>query len=71
MRKLLSTLLNERTESIEYRAIRANLMKVAQSGKNEYRTIKICQYALDRLQNEGISIEQVNEFGYDKYLLKW
>lgn len=71
MKKLLSTLLNERTESIEYRAIRSNLIKTAQQGKNEFRLMRIGGYALTRLSNEGINVTKINEFGFDKYLLTW
>ena len=71
MKKLLSTRLAERTESIEYRAIVKQLMILAQNRKNEYRLLRIRDYARNRLQNEGINITQITEFGTDKYLLTW
>lgn len=46
-------------------------MKVAQAGKNEYRVLKIEDKTITMLQNEGISVEKINEFGYEKYKLSW
>jgi len=54
-KKLLSTILAERTESIEYRQIRSQLMILAQNHKNELLRIRIGDYALNRLRNEGIN----------------
>lgn len=72
-KKLLSTVLNERTESITYRAIRKNLMAVAQNGKNSYLILcsRLDEYSLTRLQNEGIEFEMINEGGFSKYRLTW
>jgi len=41
MKKTLSTLLRERTDTIEFRAIRKALYVVAQNSKCEYRTLSI------------------------------
>lgn len=72
-KKLLSAVLNERTESIKYRAIRKDLMNVAQNGKNSYLILagKTDEYSLIRLQNEGIDIESIDEGGWIKYKLTW
>lgn len=72
-KKLLSTVLRERTESIEYRAIRKQLMVLAQNRKTEMLILKskMTDHALNTLQNEGITIKLINEFGHDKYLLSW
>jgi hypothetical protein len=70
-KKLLSTVLKERTESIQYRAIRKELMNIAQNGKNVYLILRMDQYSQTRLQNEGITIEQINEGGWDKFRLSW
>ncbi len=70
-KKLLSTILKERTESIEYRDIRSQLMTLAQNNKSELFRIRIGQYALDRLRNEGLTIELISDFGTDKYRVSW
>jgi hypothetical protein len=73
VKKLLSTILRERTESIEYRAIRKQLMVLAQNRKTEMLILKskMTDHAINTLQNEGINVTLINEFGHDKYLLKW
>lgn len=70
-KKTLAAILQERTDTVEYRSIKQKLMKVAQNKGNEFRVIFIEQKTINQLQNEGISVTKVNEFGYDKYLLKW
>jgi len=70
-KKLLSQLLRERTETIEYRKIRGQLMKLAQNEKTEMLIIKISPETQIMLQNEGIKIEVINDFGYDKIKLSW
>jgi len=71
MKKLLSTILHERTDTIEYRAIRKNLMVCAQNEKSEYRTIKIQPKTITMLQNNGITVEKIKENGYEVYRLSW
>ena len=70
-KKLLSTILAERTESIEYRQIRSQLMTLAQNHKNELFRLRVGEYALNRLRNEGINVELINDFGTDKFKLSW
>jgi len=71
MKKNLLTLLNERIETIEYRAIKSELMKAAQNKRTEYRRIYLQDDTIMRLQNEGIKVTKINEFGTDKFLLSW
>lgn len=70
-KKTLATILKERTDTIEYRAIRKQLMNTAQNGKNEYRILRITHKTILLLQNEGIQVEKITEFGQDKFLLSW
>jgi len=71
MKKTLSTILKERTDTIEFRAIRKQLMIVAQNSKAEYRTLSIQPKTITMLENNGITIEKVNEHGYEAYKLTW
>ena len=68
-KKLLSQILLERTETIEYRKIKGQLMKLAQNEKTEMMIIKISPETQVMLNNEGITITKVNDFGYDKLKL--
>lgn len=70
-KKLLSTILKERTETIEFRAIRRQLMVVAQNSSSEYRTIQLQPKTITMLENNGIKVEKVNEHGYEVYKLTW
>jgi len=72
-KKLLSTILKERTESIKYRAIKKILMGIAQNEKKECLILvhKLDNYALTTLQNEGITVKKVDDFGHKKYKLTW
>lgn len=72
-KKLLSDILNERSESVKYRKIRSELFKCAQNNKNEFlvATKNIDDYAITRFKNEGITVREVVEFGYNKIMLKW
>lgn len=71
MKKNLATRLVERTESIEYRAIKKNLMVAAQNKQKEYLLMHISPETIIMLQNDGIKVEKFQEFGYDKYRLSW
>lgn len=72
-KKNLAYRLRERNETIEYRRIRTALNSIAQSkdAKQEYRVIHLTHETINQLQNEGIIITQIKEFGYKKYLLTW
>jgi|GEM_PF-2320689 len=71
MKKILSTILRERTDTIEYRAIRKALMNCAQNAKFEYRVLKIDPKTITMLQNNGIKVEKNQDNGYEVYLLTW
>lgn len=70
-KKLLSTVLLERTESIQYRKVRSQLMNMAQNEKREMFILKLDEYTTNRLQNEGITIEEDTQFGYKRLKLTW
>lgn len=72
-KKLLSTILNERTESIYYRAIRKQLMIQAQNRKKDFLVLKakMNDHAITQLQNEGITVKLIKDNGWEKYLLSW
>ena len=70
-KKLLSTILRERTETIEFRAIRKQLLVVAQNTGTEYRTLHIQPKTITMLENNGIKVEKVNEHGYEVFKLTW
>lgn len=73
MKKNLAARLRERTETIEYRSIRAKLNAIAQNKnvKQEYRALTLQPETIVMLQNEGITIQSINEFEYTKLLLTW
>ncbi len=71
MKKLLSTILKERTDTIEFRAIRKNLMVCAQNEKFEYRTLKLQPKTITLLENNGIKVEETEEHGYKAFKLSW
>lgn len=70
-KKTLATILKERTDTIEYRAIRKQLMIKAQNRSNEYRVISLQDRTIIMLQNEGINVEKITELGCAKFLLTW
>lgn len=76
-KKSLSNILLERTQTIEYRDIRKQLMSIAQNNKNNdpekncYRIVYIKQETIIKLQNEGLTVEKINEYGYEKYKISW
>lgn len=69
-KKLLSQILRERTETIEYRKIKSQLLKLAQNEKTEMLILKITPETQVMLQNEGIKIQKIND-GWDKLKLAW
>jgi len=70
-KKLLSQYLRERTETIEYRKIKAQLMKLAQNEKTEMLILTVSHETQIMLQNEGIKIETITDGGWDKLRLSW
>jgi len=71
MKKLLSTILKERSDTVEFRSIRKHLMICAQNEKFEYRIIKIQPKTITMLQNNGITVEKITENSYEVYKLSW
>ncbi len=73
MKKNLAYRLREKTETIEYRKIRTKLNAIAgnKEVKQEFRTMYLEPETINLLLNEGITINQITEFGYKKYLLTW
>ncbi len=69
-KKLLSEILIERTETIEFRAIRTQLMKFAQNKKRQFHILHIGEPALTMLRNEGLTIERIND-GCEKWRISW
>jgi len=70
-KKLLSEILRERTETIEFRKIRAQLMKYAQNEKTSFRILKMKTETRIQLENEGITITEINETNYTVLELSW
>lgn len=71
MKKLLSTKLRERTDTVEFRKIRRQLMQFADDKKYEFRILRLQQGTINMLQNEGIKVTAIKEHGCDKLLLSW
>lgn len=71
MKKTLNNILKERTRTIEFRAIRKQLMNVAQNGGNQLFRLKISAETILMLENELLTVELVNEHGYDTYKISW
>lgn len=71
MKKTLNNILTERTRTIEFRAIRKQLMNVAQNGGNSLLRLQISPETIIMLQNELLTVEQVEDHGYKKYKISW
>lgn len=70
-KKLLAEILRERTETIEYRSVRNNLMKQAQNNKNTFRILKMKPETRIQLENEGIAITEIDEKSFSVLELSW
>lgn len=70
-KKTLNIILKNHTETIEYRAIRKQLMNVAQNGGNKLLRIAIKPETITMLQNELLNVEEIEEHGYKKYKISW
>lgn len=70
-KKLLSQILRERTETIEYRKVRGQLMKYAQNEKKEFHILKMKTETRIQLENEGIKITEKHEKNYTVLVLSW
>lgn len=71
MKKTLNTLLTERTRTIEFRSIRKQLFVVAQNKKNFLLRLNIEPETIIMLQNECLTVEKINEHGYETYKISW
>ena len=71
MKKLLATRLRERTETIEFRAIKKQLMNVAQNRGTQLLRFKIEPATILMLENELLTVEKINEHGYETYKITW
>ncbi len=71
MKKTLKTILLERTDTIEYRAVRKQLMTVAQNGGNQLLRMNIEPKTVTQLQNEMLTVELIEDHGYKKYKISW
>lgn len=71
MKKTLNTILQERTNTIEFRAIRKQLMNVAQNKGTQLLQLSIEPETIIMLQNELLTITEINEHGYKKYKISW
>lgn len=70
MKKTLKTILNERTQTIEFRAIRKQCMNIAQNKGNQCLRIYISPETIVMLQNEMLTVEKIND-GTEKYKISW
>lgn len=71
MKKTLNTTLKERTDTIEFRAIRKQLMTVAQNGGNQLLRIKIEPKTITMLENELLTVEKIKPHGYETFKISW
>lgn len=71
MKKTLNTILKERTETIEFRAIRKQLYNVAQNGGNYLFRLQIEPKTIAMLENELLTVEKVSPHGYETYKISW
>jgi len=71
MKKNLASRLRERTETIEYRAIKTRLNYAAQNKLPQVLLLTIQSHTIIMLQNEGITVERFTEFDTPKYRLTW
>lgn len=71
MKKTLNTILKERTDSIEFRAIKKQLMNVAQNRGTELLKLQISPETIIMLQNELLTVTEIQDHGYKKYKISW
>jgi len=71
MKKTLKNILLERTDTIEFRAVRKQLMNVAQNGGNSVLRLTLQPKTITQLQNEMLTVEQIEEYGTKKYKISW
>jgi len=71
MKKTLANILNERTRTIEYRAIRKQCMNVAQNRGTQILLMHIQPETITMLQNEMLTVTEIQDHGYKKYKISW
>lgn len=71
MKKTLNTLLKERTRTIQFRAIRKQLMNIAQNRGTSLLLMSIEPDTITMLQNELLTVEEIEDHGYKKYKISW
>jgi len=71
MKKTLNTILKERTETIEFRAIKKQLMNVAQNRGTFLLRLTIAPETVTMLQNELLTVEKIKDHGYEKFKISW
>lgn len=71
MKKTLNTILKSRTETIEFRAIRKQLMGIAQNGGNFLLRLRIEPNTITMLENELLTVEKISPHGYETYKISW
>jgi hypothetical protein len=71
MKKTLKIILQERSDTIEYRDIRKQLMNIAQNNGNQLLRLRIEPKTIMQLQNEMLTVEKITEHGTEKYRISW
>lgn len=71
MKQTLNTILNERTKTIEFRAIKKQLFVVAQNKKNFLLRLTIDPETITMLENECLTVEKISPNGYETYKISW
>lgn len=71
MKQTLNNILKTRTDTIEFRAIRKQLMTVAQNGGNSFIRLTIEPKTITMLENELLTVKKINEHGYETFKISW
>lgn len=71
MKKTLNTILKERTDTIEFRAIKKQLMTVAQNSGTHLMRLSIQPKTIVMLENELLTVEKISPNGYETYKISW
>jgi len=71
MKKTLANILTERTRTIEYRDIRKQCMNIAQNRGTQLLLMHIKPDTITMLQNEMLTVEEIEDHGYKKYKVSW
>lgn len=71
MKQTLNNILKTRTDTIEFRAIRKQLMTVAQNGGNSFIRLTIEPKTITMLENELFTVKKINEHGYETFKISW